>query len=75
MNNEPTYAQINTTYRWLCWVMPTPEAQDAAQYMKTKTRKEASVEMGRLCDMKRAHKLTREEVFNGKFWEDYHRLD
>lgn len=74
MNSEPTYAQVNTVYNWLSWVMPTPEARDAAQYTKTKTRKEVSVEMARLSDLKRAHKLTREEVFNGKFWEDYHKL-
>jgi hypothetical protein len=54
--------------------MPTPEARDASQYMKTKTKKEVSVEMARLYDLKKAHKLTREEVFNGKFWEDYYKL-
>ena len=72
--DEPTYAQINTTYRWLSWVMPTAEAQDAANYMKKKTRREVSREMSRLQDLKNGHKLTRQTLFEGKFWEDYGKL-
>lgn len=71
MDNEPTYAQINTAYRWLSWAMPTAEAQDAASYMKTKTRREVSNEMSRLQDLRKEHKLTRETAFAGKFWEGY----
>ena len=71
MNSDPTYAQINTTYNWLCWAMPTAEARAAAQYMKTKTRREVSNEMSRLQDLRKEHNLTRDTAFQSKFWEGY----
>ena len=70
--DEPTYAQVNTIYNWISWAMPTAEAQDATKWMKEhKNRKEVSVEMNRLHDLKAKHALTRESVFENKFWEGY----
>ena len=45
-SDEPTYAQIETVYRWIEWHMPTQLASDAVHWLKEHaTRKEVSDEI------------------------------
>ena len=71
-SDEPTYAQIETVFRWIEWHMPTPDARDAVKWLKEHaTRKEVSNEIKRLHDLQYDHKLSRAECFNSTVWEDY----
>ena len=71
-SDEPTYAQIQTVYRWIEWHMPTQEARNATHWLKEHaTRKEVSDEIKRLHDLYYGHKLNKAECFNASVWEGY----
>jgi len=70
--DKPTYAQTNAIYKWLSWVLPNAEAAHAAKWIEeNRTKRETSVEMNRLHDLREKHELTRSTCFSGKFWEGY----
>lgn len=73
-SNRPTYAQIETIYRWIEWHLPTAKARDAIQWFKNNaTKQEASSEIKRLYDLYHSHSLNKDECFNSKVWERYDR--
>lgn len=71
-SDEPTYAQIETIYRWIGWHMSNQEASDAVHWLKEHaTRRELSSEIKRLHDLYHSHKLNKEECFNSEVWDGY----
>lgn len=73
-NNEPTYAQIETIYRWICWIMNPADARKAVHWLRSNaSRRDVGVEMNRLYELKHQHKLDCEGLFAGKIWEKYER--
>lgn len=71
-SDEPTYAQIETIYRWIEWHMPTQEARDAVNWLKEHaTRHDVSCEIKRLGDLYHHHKLDKSECFNSDIWDGY----
>lgn len=71
-SDEPTYAQIQTLFRWIEWHMPNDEAVKATHWLKDHaTRKEVSDEMSRIRKLYNEHSLTKDECFNSSVWEDY----
>lgn len=71
-SDEPTYAQIQTLYRWIERHMSNDEASKATHWLKEHaTRKEVSDEIKRVHDLYYGHKLNKEECFNSNVWSDY----
>ena len=71
-SDEPTYAQIETVYRWIQWHMKNNEASAACKWLKEHaTRKEVSNEIKRLHDLYYSHKLDKAGCFNSEVWEGY----
>ena len=71
-SDEPTYAQVETIYRWIQWHMSNQEATDAAHWLKEHaTRREMSDEIKRLGDLYHGHKLDKAGCFNSDVWDGY----
>ena len=71
-SDEPTYAQVETIYRWIQWHMPNEEARNAAKWLQEhSTRREVSDEIKRLHDLYYSHKLSKDTCFSGSVWEGY----
>lgn len=71
-SDEPTYAQVETVFRWIEWHMPTEEARQAVNWLKEHaTRKEVSDEIKRLHDLSYNHKLDKDGCFDSSVWEGY----
>jgi gamma-glutamyltranspeptidase len=71
-SDEPTYAQVQTVYRWIEWHMSTNEARNAVNWLKEHaTRKEVSNEIKRLHDLYYGHKLDKESCTSSSVWEGY----
>ena len=71
-SDEPTYAQIETVYRWIQWHMPNQKASDATKWLKEHaTRKEVADEIKRLHDLYHSHKLSKDNCFDSEVWGGY----
>ena len=71
-SDEPTYAQIQTVYRWIEWHMSTQEARNAIKWLKEHaTRKEVSDEIKRLHDLYYSHKLDKAGCTSSSVWDGY----
>ena len=71
-DDKPTYAQVETIFRWIEWHMSREEASDAVHWLKEHaTRREMSDEIKRLYGLYHSRKLNKEECFNSSIWQGY----
>ena len=71
--NSPTYAQLDTLFRWFVWQMPRSEASAAVDYLKhNATRDQVSEEIGRIYPLFKNHTLNKQRCFEADIWRDFH---
>lgn len=70
--NKPTYAQIDTIFRWISWHLSDKEASFAVHWLREHaSRRDVSKEMNRLYGLYHGHKLNKAECFNSGVWDGY----
>lgn len=71
-SDEPTEAQLGTLYSWLRWEMDNDKAYEAIRWLElTATRRDVSIEMKRLKDLKRKRLLDGKNCFESEIWEGF----
>lgn len=71
-SDEPTYGQIETIFSWLLPKLGREEAHDAVKWLeKTATRRDVSLEMNRLKELKDKGLLDASKCFTSEIWEGF----
>lgn len=71
-SDEPTESQLGTIYSWFHWIMDNEQAYKAVVWLeKTATRRDVSIEMKRLRDLKQKRLLDAKNCFESEIWEGF----
>ena len=71
-SDKPTDAQLYRVYSWIRWEMTNEQAQKAIAWLEeTATRRDVSLEMTRLKELKEKRLLDGKNCFESQIWEGF----